>query len=120
VLSHKRIGVRECNAEEARVRTLLVGSVENKIEFFSERPFRSTLCWRNDSTAVERIKERPSLQTCRIFSPLLCVTVSRERKNHVEKHTGSKEKKIKFFKSSRFLIFSLLSRFKSEIIEKNV
>lgn len=43
----------------------VVGTVENEIDFFSVRPFRSTLCWRNETK--KRLNayqgERPSISS---------------------------------------------------------
>ena len=45
----------------------VVGTVENEIDFFSVRPFRSTLCWLN---AYQGERSSISSNACRIFSPL--------------------------------------------------
>ena len=96
--SHTNESASENATQKKRVlitNSPVVGTVENEIDFFSVRPFRSTLCWLNAYQG-----ERSSISS-NVF-PLLSVLTgqSRERKNHknhVDEHIGRKGVNLIFF-----------------------
>jgi len=101
----------------------VVGTVENEIDFFSVRPFRSTLCWLN---AYQGERSSISSNVSNFFPSFICVdrAVEREKKSQKSRGRTHRQKgRLKFFFFKLvLLIFSLsLSPFKlSEIKEKNV
>ena len=102
----------------------VVGTVENEIDFFSVRPFRSTLCWLN---AYQGERSSISSNVSNFFPSFICVdrAVEREKKSQKSRgrtHRRKGDLKFFFFKpsfSSFFLSLSLPFKL-SEIKEKNV
>ena len=91
----------------------VVGTVENEIDFFSVRPFRSTLCWLN---AYQGERTSISSNVSNSFPSFICVdrAVEREKKSQKSRGRTHRQKgrlKFFFFKLVLLIFFSLsLSR----------
>ena len=91
----------------------VVGTVENEIDFFSVRPFRSTLCWLN---AYQGERSSISSNVSNFFPSFICVdrAVEREKKSQKSRGRTHRQKggESNFFLSSfsSFLFSLSLSR----------
>ena len=125
--SHTNESASENATQKKRVlitNSPVVGTVENEIDFFSVRPFRSTLCWLN---AYQGERSSISSNVSIFFPSSIRVdrAVEREKKSQKSRgrtHRRKGDLKFFFFKpsfSSFFLSLSLPFKL-SEIKEKNV
>ena len=122
--SHTNESASENATQKKRVlitNSPVVGTVENEIDFFSVRPFRSTLCWLN---AYQGERSSISSNVSNFFPSFIWWQGSREREKITKitwtNTSAERETKIFFFKArSPHFFLSLSLPFKlSEIKEK--
>jgi len=114
--SHTNESASENATQKKRVlitNSPVVGTVENEIDFFSVRPFRSTLCWLN---AYQGERSSISSNVSNFFPSFICVdrAVEREKKSQKSRGRTHRQKggESNFFLSSfsSFLFSLSLSR----------
>lgn len=98
--SHTNESASENATQKKRVlitNSPVVGTVENEIDFFSVRPFRSTLCWLN---AYQGERSSISSNVSNFFPSFICVDRAVEREKKSQKSRGRTHRRkgdLKFF-----------------------